>query len=63
MKVEADAKLVTIYVNSTDQWHGRPLYSAVVRLCQERASPAPRWSAAWKATAPAATCILRACWS
>ena len=36
MKVEADAKLVTIYVNSTDQWHGRPLYSAVVRLCQDK---------------------------
>lgn len=36
MKVEMDAKLVTIYVNSTDQWHGRPLYSAIVQLCQER---------------------------
>ena len=36
MKIEVDAKLVTIFVNSTDQWHGRPLYAAVVRLCQER---------------------------
>ena len=36
MKVEVDAKLVMIYVNSTDQWHGRPLYSAIVQLCQER---------------------------
>ena len=36
MKVETDAKLVTIYVNGTDQWHGRPLYSAIVRLCQEQ---------------------------
>ena len=36
MKVEADAKLVTVYVNSTDQWHGRALYSAIVQLCQER---------------------------
>jgi uncharacterized protein len=36
MKVEADAKLVTIYVNSTDQWHGRPLYSAIVQLCEEK---------------------------
>jgi PII-like signaling protein len=36
MKVEVDAKLVTIYLNSTDQWHGRPLYSAIVQLCQER---------------------------
>ncbi len=36
MKVEVDAKVVTVYVNSTDQWHGRPLYSAIVRLCQEK---------------------------
>lgn len=34
MKVEAQAKLVTIYVNSTDQWHGQPLYDAIVRACQ-----------------------------
>jgi PII-like signaling protein len=36
MKIEVDAKLVTVYVNSTDQWHGRPLYSAIVQLCQEK---------------------------
>jgi PII-like signaling protein len=36
MKTEVDAKLVTIYVNSTDQWHGRPLYSAIVQLCQQK---------------------------
>ena len=36
MKIEAPARLVTIHVNSTDQWHGRPLYSAIVGLCQER---------------------------
>jgi uncharacterized protein len=36
MKVETDAKLVTIYVNSTDQWHGRPLYTAIVQLCQQK---------------------------
>lgn len=36
MKIEADAKLVAIYINSTDQWHGRPLYSAIVELCKER---------------------------
>ncbi len=36
MKIEVDAKLVTIFVNSTDQWHGRPLYSAIVQLCQEK---------------------------
>ena len=36
MKIEVDAKMVTIFINSTDQWHGRPLYSAVVGLCQEK---------------------------
>lgn len=36
MKIEVDAKLVTIFVNSTDQWHGRPLYTAIVQLCQEK---------------------------
>jgi uncharacterized protein len=36
MKIEKDAKLVTVYVNSTDQWHGQPLYTAIVGLCKER---------------------------
>jgi hypothetical protein len=36
MKTEVDAKLVTVYVNSTDQWHGRPLYTAIVHLCQQK---------------------------
>jgi hypothetical protein len=36
VKIEADAQLVTIYVNSTDQWHGQPLYSAIVQLCKAR---------------------------
>lgn len=36
MKIKADAKLVTIYVNNSDQWHGQPLYAAIVHLCQER---------------------------
>jgi PII-like signaling protein len=36
MKVEVDAKQVTVFINSTDQWHGRPLYAAIVQLCQER---------------------------
>jgi uncharacterized protein len=36
MKIEVEARLVTVYVNSTDQWHGRPLYTAVVQLCQEQ---------------------------
>jgi PII-like signaling protein len=36
MKIEADARQVTVFINSTDQWHGKPLYVAVVQLCQER---------------------------
>jgi len=36
VRIEADAKLVTIYVNSTDQWHGQSLYSAIVQLCKDR---------------------------
>src|SRR5579884_2842754 len=36
MKTELDARKVTIYVNSSDQWHGRALYSAIVQRCQER---------------------------
>ena len=36
MKIETDAKLLTIYVNSTDHWHGAPLYAAIVELCKER---------------------------
>src|SRR5437773_7539215 len=36
MKTETDAKLVVIYVNSTDQWHGRPLYTAIVQLCRQQ---------------------------
>src|SRR5947209_14989823 len=34
MKVETDARLVTIFINSTDQCEGQPLYAAIVQLCQ-----------------------------
>jgi PII-like signaling protein len=36
MKTETEARVVTIYINSTDQWHGRPLYSAIVGVCQDQ---------------------------
>jgi PII-like signaling protein len=36
MKIEVDAKRVMIFINSTDQWHGRPLYTAIVQLCQQK---------------------------
>lgn len=36
MKTEVDARQVSIFINSTDQWHGRPLYVAIMHLCQEQ---------------------------
>jgi uncharacterized protein len=36
VKVEGSAKQVTVYVNSNDQWSGRPLYSAIIQLCQSQ---------------------------
>ncbi|MCI0456749.1 MAG: DUF190 domain-containing protein [Gemmataceae bacterium] len=36
MRIEVDAKQVMVFVNSTDQWHGRPLYAAIVQLCQQK---------------------------
>jgi uncharacterized protein len=36
MKLETDAQMVTVFVNSTDQWHGRALYTAIVQLCQQQ---------------------------
>jgi uncharacterized protein len=36
MKSEFNAKLLTIFVNSTDRWHAHPLYAAIVELCRER---------------------------
>jgi uncharacterized protein len=36
MKIESQARLVTIYVNSTDQWRGQSLYAAIVQVCKER---------------------------
>jgi len=34
MMTEVEAKLVTIYVNSSDRWAGRPLYAAIVQSCR-----------------------------
>jgi len=36
MKVEGNAKHVTVFINSNDQWHGQPLYSAIVHVCQQQ---------------------------
>ena len=29
------AKKLVIYIDSNEQWHGRPLYSAIVQNCRE----------------------------
>jgi PII-like signaling protein len=36
MKIETEGKLLTIYVNNTDQWQGQPLYAAIVQTCRQR---------------------------
>ena len=33
MRTSQPAKVLHIYANSTDQWHGRPLYSAIIHEC------------------------------
>ncbi len=34
MKIEGDARRVRIYIGESDQWHGRPLYTAIVERCR-----------------------------
>lgn len=34
MKVEGEAKRVRIYVGESDQWHGKPLFGAIVEACR-----------------------------
>jgi uncharacterized protein len=36
MRIEVAAKQVMVFINSTDQWHGRPLYAAIVHVCQQK---------------------------
>jgi PII-like signaling protein len=36
MKIDTEARQVTVFINSNDQWHGAPLYSTIVRLCEQR---------------------------
>jgi PII-like signaling protein len=31
MKIQGQAKLIRIYIGETDQWHGQPLYNAIVQ--------------------------------
>jgi PII-like signaling protein len=36
MKIETDARQVTVFINSTDQYHGHALYAAIVQRCRDR---------------------------
>ena len=36
MKIEGTGLLARIYIGESDQWHGRPLYDAIVQLLRER---------------------------
>ena len=36
MKIEGTGLLVRIYIDESDQWHGKPLYHAIVELLRER---------------------------
>lgn len=35
MKIEGPAKQIRIYIGESDQWHGQPLSSAIVRRARE----------------------------
>lgn len=36
MKIEGEALLLRIYLGESDEWHGRPLYQAIVERLRER---------------------------
>ncbi len=36
MKIEGTGLLARIYIGESDQWHGHPLYEAIVTLLRER---------------------------
>jgi PII-like signaling protein len=36
MKIHGPAKLVRIYIGDSDQWHGQPLYAAIVQQAHDR---------------------------
>ena len=35
MQIEGDAQRVTVYVGSTDKWHGQNLVTAIVERCRK----------------------------
>ena len=35
MKIEGEAQRLRVYIGESDQWHGRPLFSAIVERCRQ----------------------------
>ncbi|CCW35966.1 hypothetical protein CWRG_01918 [Chthonomonas calidirosea] len=35
MKIEGIGKVLTIYIGSSDKWHGKPLYAAIVERARQ----------------------------
>jgi PII-like signaling protein len=36
VKIEGQGLLLRMYIGESDQWHGKPLYQAIVELARER---------------------------
>jgi uncharacterized protein len=34
MKIEGEAQRVRVYIGESDQWHGKPLFAAIVERCR-----------------------------
>jgi PII-like signaling protein len=34
MKIEGEARRVRVYIGESDQWHGKPLHTAIVERCR-----------------------------
>ena len=35
MKIEGEAQRVRVYIGESDQWHGKPLFAAIVERCRQ----------------------------
>src|SRR6266571_4154962 len=35
MKIEGEAQRVRVYIGESDQWHGKPLFTAIVERCRQ----------------------------
>jgi PII-like signaling protein len=36
MKTEGEALRVRVYIGESDQWHGKPLFAAIVERCRQK---------------------------